>query len=194
MHQSHEQIELRLFPKVLPLVGVGGILDDDLRDGLHQVFVLLNPAQAVPGITVFHVQKVEHPDLITLFPEKRGHTLVDLSLRIYTDQALLRAPFSSALKNKGLHKATGLARAGGPHEGQLLPGLGVEDDVVGDGLALLVLEVHVEEPHVAGEPGVDHPVGSLAEVSLYFPGDGEKLGDLLLGQVTGHQVPQSSGP
>ena len=113
VHQSHEQIELRLFPKVLPLVGVGGILDDDLRDGLHQVFVLLNPAQAVPGITVFHVQKVEHPDLITLFPEKRGHTLVDLSLRIYTDQALLRAPFSSALKNKGLHKATGLARAGG---------------------------------------------------------------------------------
>ena len=113
MHQGHEQIEFRLFPKVLPLVGVGGILDDDLRNGLHQVFVLFNPAQAVPGIAVFHVQKVEHPDLIALFPEKRGHTLVDLSLRINTNQALLGAPLVSALEDKGLHEAAGLARTGG---------------------------------------------------------------------------------
>ena len=49
-----------------PLDGVGCVLDDDLDDGLHQVFVVLNLAEAVPGIAVRHVQEVkkgiDHPD------------------------------------------------------------------------------------------------------------------------------------
>ena len=110
MHQRHEQVQLRLFPEVLPLVGVGGVFDDDLRDGLHQVLVLLNLAEAVPGVAVGHVQQIEHPHLIALFFQKSGHTLVNFSLWIDQDHALLPA---GGLEDKGLHKAPGLAGAGG---------------------------------------------------------------------------------
>lgn len=82
VHQRHEQVQLRLFPEVLALVGVGGIFDDDLRDGLHQVFVLLNLAEAVPGVAVRHVQQVEHPHLVALLFQESGHTLINFALWI----------------------------------------------------------------------------------------------------------------
>ena len=56
----------------------------------------------------------------------------------------------------------GLARARSADEGDLLPGLGVERDVVQDGLALLVLKVHVEHAHVAAQGDVgDGAVGAV---------------------------------
>ena len=89
----------------------------------------------------------------------------------------------------------GLAGAGGTHEGQLLAGLGKEADVVEDGLALLIGEVHMVEPHVAGEldevvvlaldipdRAQDGAVEGLA-VLLVFPGPGlvfSSLGGLQL--------------
>ena len=113
VHEGHEQVQLRFLPEILPLIGVGGVLDDDLRDGLYQILVCLDPAQAVPSVTVLHVQKVEHLDLVAPLPEISGHTLVNLSLRVHADQALLFVAFVSTLKDKGLDHALGLSGACG---------------------------------------------------------------------------------
>ena len=56
------------------------------------------------------------------------------------------------------------ARAGRADEGDLLPRLGVERDVMQDGFALLVAEVNVEHPHVARKPGVRHAAVGLMRV------------------------------
>ena len=48
----------------------------------------------------------------------------------------------------------GLARAGGAHESQLLAGLGEKADVVEDGFALLIGEVHIIKAHVARQLGI----------------------------------------
>ena len=45
----------------------------------------------------------------------------------------------------------GLARAGRADKGQLLPGLGVERNIMQHGLLRVVGKVHIEEPHVAAE-------------------------------------------
>ena len=94
-----------------------------------------------------------------------------------------------------------LPGAGGAHEGQLLAGLGKEADVVEDGLALLIGEVHMVEPHVAGEldevvvlaldipdRAQDGAVEGLA-VLLVFPGPG-----LVFFQPRGLQLREGSRP
>ena len=55
MEQGHEKVFLRLFPEVLPLVGVGGVLDDDLGDGGNKGRVIPHHTHAVESVTVFQV-------------------------------------------------------------------------------------------------------------------------------------------
>ena len=45
----------------------------------------------------------------------------------------------------------GLARAGGAHEGDLLPRLGIEAHILEDGVAGLVAEIHMFKAHVPPE-------------------------------------------
>ena len=68
----------------------------------------------------------------------------------------------------------GFARAGGPHEGHLLAGLGVQGDVVEHRLARHILKVHVEQPHIAGQLGVGDGAVGLVGV-LPGPGPGPLL-------------------
>ena len=106
VHQRHEQVQLRFFPEVLSLVGVGGVLDDDLRDGLYQVLVMLDLAEAVPRVAVLHVEEVEHPYLVAFLLQEGGHTLVNFALGIDQDHALLPA---GGLEDEGLYKASGFS-------------------------------------------------------------------------------------
>ena len=74
----------------------------------------------------------------------------------------------------------GLTGTSGSYEGDLLTGLGVEGDVMEDNLFRRVAEVHVIEPHVAGQPGV----GDGAVVVGMLPGpDHGALGALGQGAV-----------
>ena len=122
--EGHQQVQLGLAPEVLPLLAVGGVVDDNLRDGLHQVGVLCGVSQAVPGVGVLHIQKIEQAHLVALIPEKAGHGLVKLALGIHQDQTL---PALGALEDEGLDKPAALTGACGA----------VDHGVLGQAAALL---------------------------------------------------------
>ena len=84
----------------------------------------------------------------------------------------------------------GLTGTGGAHKGNLLTGLGEEGDVVEDDFVRRIAEVHIEEPHVAGQFGV----GDGTVVVGMFPGPdhgalgalGQSAVGVLLGVDQGH--------
>lgn len=73
----------------------------------------------------------------------------------------------------------GLAGAGGPHQGDLLAGQGVDVDVVEDGLAGFISEIHMDEVHFPGEGPqlglarlLRNGPGPVVHALSLFPGQG----------------------
>ena len=77
----------------------------------------------------------------------------------------------------------GLPRAGGAHQGDLLPRLGRNLDVVKDGLAGGIAEVHVVKDHLPRQGGVGDGAAVRADV---LPGP-------LAGAVVGGDAPRRWG-
>ena len=84
----------------------------------------------------------------------------------------------------------GLTRAGGAHESQLLAGLGEKADVVEDGFALLIGEVHIIKAHVARQLGIGEAPVLLGD--LPGPQIGALTGSWRRRPVIGH-VDQGDG-
>ena len=52
MHQRHEQVQLRFFPEILPLIGVGGVLPDD--DDKYAEYVTLRSGSGLTEHTMIY--------------------------------------------------------------------------------------------------------------------------------------------
>ena len=109
MDQSHQQVQFGLAPEILPVLAVGGVVDDDLRDGLHQIRVAVHIGKAVPCVRIFHIQQVEQPHLIARIPEEARHGLIELSLGVHQDQAVLSF---GTLHDHGFYIPAALSGAG----------------------------------------------------------------------------------
>ena len=65
--EGHEQVQLRPAPEIVRLPGAGGVLDDGVGYGLHQMGLRIQGVEAVPAVRMGHVQEVDRFDIVALF-------------------------------------------------------------------------------------------------------------------------------
>ena len=106
--QGHQEVQFRTAPKVIGLLGTGGVLDNGVGHRLHQIRFRVQSIEAIPAIRVSHVQKVDRFDVVAVFPEVGRKLLEQFTLRIDTEYGLL--PLGAA-HQKRQDQAAGLPTA-----------------------------------------------------------------------------------
>ena len=112
VEEGHEEVFLRLFPEVLALVGIGGVLDDDLGDGGDKGGVTPYHTHAVKTIAVFQVQEVVSFYQIPLPAQRLGGPLEKFSLGVHDDHTFFFLLHGHAV-DKGQYKSPAFSGAGG---------------------------------------------------------------------------------
>ena len=107
--QRHQKVHFGLLPKVLPLVLVRGVFDDDFGNRLDQRLVVLHGGQAVEAVAVFHVQQVVGLHHITLTAQILAGRFKKFPFGVYTNQAFLAF---GDLYDERLDKSPAFAGAG----------------------------------------------------------------------------------
>ena len=113
----HEQIQLRPAPEVVGLMGAGGVLDDRVCHGLHQLRFGVQTVKAVPAVAVLHVKEVDRLDVVAVFPKVRRKLFKQLALRVRDNDGLL--PLRDTHEERD-DKAAGLAAAGRANAQQIV--------------------------------------------------------------------------
>ena len=65
--ESHQQIKFRPCPEVVGFTRGGGVCYYGICDGLHKLWLCIQPIQAVPAVGVLHVEKVYGLYVVPLF-------------------------------------------------------------------------------------------------------------------------------
>ena len=67
--KRHQEIQLCPRPKVVRVLLRGGVLDDGVRHGLHELSLLIQATEAVPTVGVLHVEEIDRLDIVFLLFE-----------------------------------------------------------------------------------------------------------------------------